>query len=192
MRIYLLINLVFIFFNCSHEDTLEPNSDPPLDSEKSDLIGDRMTLEQCSWNWQCSADNELICRPSSLEIGEPDYRCQLLGDTSEFCSDDDDCAHDYICKNATISMDGTLMTAGRCYDTNAEPCSKDIQCKDDRVCRPSTALNLLPLFQCLIKGEYNSTCAKDSDCIDDLNCDGVEFYANGDFRRIGRCQPSIF
>ncbi len=56
-----------LLFNCASDTEFMPNGD-----DKSDIFGDGGEGESCSFNWQCSADDELICGEASTCEGTKD------------------------------------------------------------------------------------------------------------------------
>jgi hypothetical protein len=64
---------------------------------KADMFGNRGEGEECSWDWHCSSDLELVCRPISPEQHNT-RTCQPLADIGGSCDSDWDCVSETTCE----------------------------------------------------------------------------------------------
>lgn len=95
---------------------------------KGDWMGDGVVGASCTWNWQCAADQGLVCRPVSHFVdgqwhtaGECATRASFL----ETCDEAEDCAGGRFCKSGLCSD----------RDDGDNGCKRSWYCEGDAVVR---------------------------------------------------------
>jgi len=74
-----------------------PDQDIVLDEGKADSLGNQVEEGICTFDWQCSEDNALVCRPWEIAGDVYEARCQKKGNhqtkekEADLCEEDGDC-----------------------------------------------------------------------------------------------------
>lgn len=168
----------------------EPEPGTPAEpGGKTDWLGNGEMDTACSWDWQCSSDKGLVCRPVNFNF-DPEYRCSLRGEERSPCIKDEHCLEGMSCNSVSRSLIGMVENAGLCIP--GRKCSQDTDCDGDdglRICRPTRWKNGQPDFYCRDLGLPGNACGEDSDCSDGLRCADIHFDIWGQLYRAGSCEP---
>lgn len=176
---------VVLFAACGGTDQ-DPRQ--PSSGGKTDWLGNGEINDECSWDWQCSADRGLVCRPTSYDY-TPEYRCSPRAGDRGPCSRSEHCQDGMSCLGVGYSVLGLVVSPGACYPGNS--CTQDAECDGEQVCRPTSWEPGRPGFYCRDRGVPNNACAEDSDCSDGLRCAGARYDLWGQLSVAGWCEPEV-
>lgn len=145
---FLLLSLTLLL---SSACAAEIDSPSPSD-EKSDVIGNDQEDSPCVFDFECSQDDLLVCRPNFTR----EHFCQPLGQNGNECLFDSDCDMGMLCHSGYLS----------CKPGKAERCTFDFQCTgEDEHCRPGydSSAGMSKLCQ-LGVAALGESCRFDEDC----------------------------
>jgi hypothetical protein len=183
-RLRLAVVLLPVLTGCSVV-TVDPGTEDEDSRYPTDLVGNK-TQGSCSWDYECAADQGLVCRPDDAIVRKgwsysksgilPNdaFRCLPRAGSAGVCEENGDCAEGMQCwKVWPIKEHGVCDLPG--VRTRGEWCGDIGQCASGLVCRPDNNKmaeydlvtgNLDPLSKsCLPPGEYYEFCVENEDCL---------------------------
>ena len=81
---------------------------------KADLVGNRGFHHACSYDYQCSDDVQLVCRPVWIKGTGYEDRCERRSMTYGECSKDNHCLGTMYCEGGSASALGGNEAVGQC------------------------------------------------------------------------------
>lgn len=95
----------------------EPVEDDVETQAVGDWVGNDGANQPCRFDWECSADEGLLCRPSSEAWYRGDvfvHQCLPPGNQGAWCDEDDDCAENLACVAEAQLTEHHFEHAGIC------------------------------------------------------------------------------